>query len=109
MPTQIPLTLPFPTDLPPRPQPIHTASPLNFRHFINPRPSISVRPNDVEMGPIPPRRHQRPFTPHDYSRARPEACWRVLCSVKIFFAVVLVVGFWLLVILGATGKLRVVG
>jgi hypothetical protein len=32
-----------------------------------------------------------------------------LCSVKIFFAVVLVVGFWLLVILGATGKLRVVG
>jgi hypothetical protein len=57
------------------------------------------------MGTLSPQAQQG----YGYQHARPKKWWDVLCSVKILVALGIVVLFWVLIILGAVGRIRSVG
>jgi len=69
---------------------------------------------DIEMGAVPRgrRQHSSWYGLGDRERRgdrrvmRGREWWRVCCSVKVGVVVSIVVGVWMLIILGASGRMR---
>lgn len=118
-PIQIPSPEPGPeiflAHLPPRPAPIHTSIFTKLRLYTSPRPKLTPptdRGEDIELGAMPSRQQQQRWSWYGGvagARLKEGKWWKVCCSVKIGVAVVIVVGFWGLIVMGATGRMRTTG
>jgi hypothetical protein len=110
----IPIPTIFPTTLPPRPAPVR--HPWNLRFCTNPRPTIAPRPQEMETGVLPQRHvllHDRSHRgvgtlprgrgllassvqyEGDESRVRRMRKWRWIIGTAT-----MVVGFWMLIVIG---------
>ncbi|KAF1914511.1 hypothetical protein BDU57DRAFT_578805 [Ampelomyces quisqualis] len=101
-PPQIPSPPFFPSTLPPRPAPPR----FDLRIYMFPRPTISARPMDVEMGTIAGHREPQTCSSADGARSRVKRRWWSKKGTlgTVVGVVVVCLVFWVLIGVGELGK-----
>jgi hypothetical protein len=86
----------FPQNLPLRPTPASTWTRINIAHYILPRPTVAVRPADVEMGSMSQRRYGSGASGQQERSGK----WSKRTMTKLGVVLAIVAVFWVFIIVG---------